>query len=123
MGLPALAARALRPKNRCGVEMTELLEKINALISAPTRDLDTIERTLTDGYAHALSLEAEKWRLEKRMNEVAQSMQRGDTVEKARELATLAQRVEGSVRDLTALRSRLTELRRHADAVRVGSPA
>jgi predicted nucleic acid-binding Zn-ribbon protein len=103
--------------------MTELLDKINALISAPTRDLDTIERTLTDGYAEALSLEAEKWRLEKRINEVAQSLQRGDTVKKARELATLAQRVEGSVGDLAALRSLLTELRRHADTVRIGSPA
>jgi hypothetical protein len=103
--------------------MTELLEKINALISEPTRDLDTIERTLTDGYAHALSLEAEKWRLEKRINEVAQSLQRGDTAEKARELATLANRVENSVVDLLALRAVLAELRRHADAVRVSSLA
>jgi hypothetical protein len=103
--------------------MTELLEKINALISAPTRDLDTIERTLTDGYAYALSLEAEKWRLEKRISEVAQSLQRGNTAEKARELATLANRVEGNVGDLVALRSVLADLRRHADAVRVSSPA
>jgi predicted nucleic acid-binding Zn-ribbon protein len=101
--------------------MTELLAQINALISAPARDLDTIERTLTDGYAHALSLEAEKWRLEKRINELAQSLQRGDTAKKARELAALAKRVEGSVDDLTALRSRLTDLRRHADDVRVGA--
>jgi predicted nucleic acid-binding Zn-ribbon protein len=103
--------------------MTELLEKINALISAPTRDLDTIERTLTDGYAHALSLEAEKWRLEKRINEVAQSLERGDTAKKARELAALANRIEGSAGDLVALRSVLAELRRHADAVRVANPA
>lgn len=101
--------------------MTELLEKINALISEPTRDLDTIERTLTDGYAHALSLEAEKWRLEKRIKEVAQTLQRGDTVKKAREIAALAQRVEGSVGDLTTLRSMLADLRRHADTVRVGA--
>jgi hypothetical protein len=102
--------------------MTELLEQINALINAPTRDLDTIERTLTDGYAQALSLEAEKWRLEKRINEVAQSLQRGDTATKARELAALAQRVEGSVGDLTVLRSLLSVLRRHADAVRIAAP-
>ena len=102
--------------------MTELLEKIKALMSAPTRDLETIERTLTDGYAQALSLEAEKWRLEKRINEVAQSLERGDTAQKARELAVLANRVEGNVGDLVALRSVLADLRRHADAVRVGSP-
>ena len=103
--------------------MTELLEKIKALMSAPARDLETIERTLTDGYAQALSLEAEKWRLEKRINEVAQSLERGDTAQKARELAVLANRVEGNVGDLVALRSVLADLRRHADAVRVGSPA
>jgi predicted nucleic acid-binding Zn-ribbon protein len=103
--------------------MSELLEKIKALMSAPARDLETIERTLTDGYAQALSLEAEKWRLEKRINEVAQSLERGDTAQKARELAVLANRVEGNVGDLVALRSVLADLRRHADAVRVGSPA
>ena len=103
--------------------MSELLEKIKALMSAPARDLETIERTLTDGYAQALSLEAEKWRLEKRITEVAQSLERGDTAQKARELAVLANRVEGNVGDLVALRYVLAELRRHADAVRVGSPA
>jgi hypothetical protein len=103
--------------------MTELLEQINALMSAPTRDLETIERTLTDGYAQALSLEAEKWRLEKRINEVAQGLERGDTAQKARELAVLANRVEGNVGDLVALRSVLADLRRHADAVRVGNAA
>jgi predicted nucleic acid-binding Zn-ribbon protein len=101
--------------------MTELLEKINALISAPTRDLETIERTLTDGYAQALSLEAEKWRLEKQITEVAQSLERGDTAMKARELAALANRVESSVGDLLELRSVLADLRRHAEAVRVGT--
>jgi hypothetical protein len=101
--------------------MTELLETIKALISSPTRDLDTIERTLTDGYAHALSLEAEKWRLEKRITEVAQTLPRGDTAKKAREIATLAERVEGSVGELRTLRSLLADLRRHADAVRVAA--
>ena len=101
--------------------MTELLKTIKALISSPTRDLDTIERTLTDGYAHALSLEAEKWRLEKRIKEVAQTLPRGDTAKKAREIATLAERVEGNVGDLRTLRSLLVDLRRHADAVRVAA--
>jgi predicted nucleic acid-binding Zn-ribbon protein len=121
MGLAALVARPAGPKNRCGGKMTELLDQINALISAPTRDLEAIERTLTDGYAHALSLEAEKWRLEKQIKEVAQGLQRGDTAKKAREIASLANRVEGSVGDLVALRSVLADLRRHADAVRVAS--
>lgn len=118
MGLAALALRARHPKNRTS-RMTEILEQINALIDAPAQDRETIERTLTDGYAHALSLEAEKWRLEKRINEVAQGLQRGDTAKKARELVELAKRVDGNHGDLTQLRSVLADLRRHLEAARV----
>jgi len=99
--------------------MTELLDKINALMDASTRDLDQIEHTLTDGYAYALSLEAERWRLEKRISEVAQSLERGDLAEKAMELSALAQRLDGNAGDLVRLRIVLTDLRRHADDVRV----
>ena len=101
--------------------MTELLDQIHALMRASTCDLDTIERTLTDGYAHALSLEAEKWRLEKRIAEVAQGLQRGDTAKKAQELSTLAKRLDGNADDLVHLRALLSELRRHADDVRVSA--
>lgn len=101
--------------------MTELLEQINSLMRDSTRDLDTIERTLTDGYAHALSLEAEKWRLEKRISEVTQTLQRGDTIKKARELSELASRLDGNAGDLLRLRGLLSELRRHADGVRVSA--
>jgi hypothetical protein len=99
--------------------MTELLEKINALIGAPTRDRATIERVLTDGYAHALFLEAEKWRLEKRISELVQDLQRGDTAKKTRELATLTKRVDGNVGDQARLRTQLEALRRQLDAVRI----
>ena len=120
MGRAALAAQGLRPKNRRTME--KLFGQIDALIGTSVRDLDEIERTLTDGYAHALSLEAEQWRIEKRIQEVAQGIQRGDTAKKARELSTLAKRLDGNADDLSALRSRLATLRRHADDVRVGSP-
>lgn len=103
--------------------MTELLAHIQALISASARDIDEIERTLTDGYAHALSLEAERSRLQRRLAEVAQGIQRGDTARKARELASLSKRLEGADGDLSTLRTLLGDLRRHADDVRVGSPA
>jgi hypothetical protein len=102
--------------------MTDVVEQIQAVLSASTRDLDEIERTLTDGYARALSLEAEKWRLEKRMTEVTSGIGRGDTVKKARELAALSERLQGNASDLTTLRALLVQLRRHADGVRVGSP-
>ena len=103
--------------------MTELLEQIKQMISTSARDLDQLERTLTDGYAHALSLEAEQWRVEKRIQEVAQTLQRGDTAKKARELTTLVKKLDESADDLTELRARLAVLRRHADDVRVGSPS
>jgi chromosome segregation ATPase len=103
--------------------MTELLQQIRSLISASARDIDQIERTLTDGYAHALSLEAERSRIERRMSEVTQGIQKGDTARKARELAELSERLDGARVDLTKLRALLGDLRRHADDVRVGSPS
>lgn len=99
--------------------MNRLTEKINALIDASTGDLDTIENTLTDGYALALSLEGERWRLEKRISEVAQSLQRGDVAEKAMELSALAKRLDGNAGDLSNLRALLSDLRRHANGVRL----
>jgi chromosome segregation ATPase len=96
----------------------DLFEQIRALIEASDRDLDRIERTLTDGYAHALSLEAEKWRIQKRITEVAQGLEHGDAAVKARELTTLARRLDGKADELSELRGRLGALRRHAEAMR-----
>jgi septal ring factor EnvC (AmiA/AmiB activator) len=125
MGLAALAHVPPATKNRLQVPspMSNLHDQIRALISASTRDLDEIERTLTDGYAQALSLEAERSRLQRRLTEVAQEIQRGDMAKKARELTALSERLDGNQDDLAALRGMLGDLRRHADDVRVGSPS
>ena len=96
----------------------ELFEEISALIEASDRDLDRIERTLTDGYAAALSLEAEKGRLERRMTEVARNLDQGDAHDMARELTALARRLDGNADELSVLRERLGDLRRHAETVR-----
>jgi hypothetical protein len=122
MGRATLAAGAGEAKNG-PTSMTEILDRINALIADSERDLDRIEETLTDGYAHALSLEAEKWRLEKRIAEIAHGMGRGDAAEKARELTSLSRRLDDKGGDLQRLRGLLGDLRRHADGVRVGSPS
>jgi hypothetical protein len=103
--------------------MTELLDQISALLGASTRDIDQIERTLTDGYARALSLDAERWRLEQRVTGLSQGIENGDTASKARELTDVAKRLESISGDLRQLRGTLVELRRHADDVRVGSPS
>ena len=102
--------------------MTELVDRIQTLIESEARDLDQIERTLTDGYAAALSLEAERWRIERRIAEVTQGIQRGDTAKKARELASLSQRLDGNAGTLARLRAMLVELRRHASGVRAHEP-
>jgi chromosome segregation ATPase len=103
--------------------MADLLDRISALLSAPTGDLDRIERTLTDGYARALSLEAESWRLERRVSVLSQEIDQGDIVTNARELADVARRLERNSDDLAELRRLLAELRGCADGARVGSPS
>jgi hypothetical protein len=103
--------------------MTELLDQIRALLDGSTDDLDQIERTLTDGYAYALTLETEKARLERRRTEVTHGIERGDTVKKAREIGELTERIDGNTDDLVLLRGLLVDLRRHAEGVRVGSPS
>ena len=95
----------------------DLYDRIRALIDGSDRDLERIERTLTDGYACALSLEAEQYRLQKRITQVAQAFDEGDAA-KVRELTSLAQRLDGAAGELSELRGRLGALRRHADCVR-----
>jgi hypothetical protein len=103
-------------------ELAALLESIDAVLSEPPAGGDDavarIEETLTDGYARALALEGERWRLERRIGEVARLLQSGDAARRAEELAALAQRLEGADGELGRLRNRLAELRQHAAAVR-----
>jgi hypothetical protein len=114
MGLAALAAPSDPPNNRAIIvsEMTHLLDEISSVISDPGADRAQVERTLTDGYAHALALEAERSRLRKRVDEVTQGLGRDRSGEKAQELSALAQRLDGNALDLSALRQVLAELKR-----------
>jgi septal ring factor EnvC (AmiA/AmiB activator) len=89
-----------------------LLNEIDALLQSRARDLALIERTLTDGYARALSLEAERARLEKRLSAVAATLERGDVDEKAKELLQLAKRLEAQDGSLSELREHLSRLRK-----------
>jgi chromosome segregation ATPase len=117
MGRAALAAQVGEPGESRVAMITELIDRIAALIAGSERDLDSIERTLTDGYAHALSLEAERQRLERRLAEVAQDVHTGGAAA-TRELSQLAVRLDGNAGELERLRGRLSELRRHADEIR-----
>jgi ABC-type phosphate transport system auxiliary subunit len=90
------------------VEMTALLDEITAVISDDEADRAQIERTLTDGYAHALTLESERLRLEKRIAELAG--QRGSKA--TQEVVMLNRELDGTAGDLAKLRSTLAELRK-----------
>ena len=94
-------------------------DAITALLDAPVGDhpLDEVERILTDGYAEALSLEAETVRLERRLTSAARGLADGDA-DQAREISSLARLLDGRNGDLAALRRMLSELRRRADELR-----
>jgi hypothetical protein len=103
-------------------DLTKLLQQIDAVLAqtSPTANADVtrIENTLTDGYASALQLEAERWRLERKIGEVARLIGNGDTERRAAELSRLSQLLASADGDLGILRLRLAELRQHAEAVR-----
>lgn len=98
-----------------------LLEQIDELLADPAEEpasLARLERTLTDGYAYALALEAERWRLEQRMSELTGGIGEGDQGLKAKELALLADRLSTNADLLSGLRGELTRLRDRTSAVR-----
>ena len=106
-------------------DLPSLLERIAILVdeqpgAAPGRLLEVMEHTLTDGYAHALTLEAEGIRLEREIGTALASMNAGRT---APGLAALAERLEAVERDVRLLRGRLAALRQKAEVVRRASLA
>ena len=52
------------------------------------------------------------------MTEVARNLDQGDAHDMARELTALARRLDGNADELSVLRERLGDLRRHAETVR-----
>jgi len=98
-----------------------LLEQIDELLAEPAEEpasLARLERTLTDGYAYALALEAERWRLEQRMSELAGELSDGNQELKTKELALLSDRLATNGSLLSGLRGELTRLRARTSAVR-----
>ena len=97
-------------------EIRTLLDSPPAGAEAPT--IDDIEHTLTAGYARALALEAERWRLERRITEVAAELGRNPEEVEHTELAHLGQRLSAADGDLSKLRGLLSSLRSRAEEVR-----
>jgi ABC-type phosphate transport system auxiliary subunit len=97
-------------------EIAELLRLPENGDGAPT--LAAIESTLTDGYAAALELEAERWRIEQRLGEVARDAGEVAAHSVAAELAELSERLETTDGELTRLRALLRKLQARARIVR-----
>ena len=99
-----------------------ILDEIQALLAAPIvgdgSDVARIEHTLTTGYASALALEAERWRIERRIAEVASLLDPEDGKLHAAELAKLSARLTSTGAELTRLRGMLSSLRARADEAR-----
>jgi len=86
-------------------EIAELLRMPEHGVGAPS--LDTIESTLTDGYAAKHALEAERWRVERRLGEVARGA--GEPAGR-REFARLSEQLETIDGELAKLRPLLHNL-------------
>ena len=104
-----------------------LLAQIEELLDAPAPDDSTaasattrFERTLTEGYAHALALEAERWRLHRRLGEAAANVDSNG--EGVKEISRLATRLAEADAELGRLRDRLEALRRRAQDLRLLPP-
>ena len=82
-----------------------------------------MEDTLTEGYAQALALEAERWRLERRLGEVARTVEGPDMSGFADELSALATRLTSAEGELAELRGLLGTLHERTRRVRVAERA
>jgi predicted nucleic acid-binding Zn-ribbon protein len=93
-----------------------VIDDIRDLLAAPKPAaaqpfLERVDTTLTDGYAHALQLEAERWRIECRIAEVLAALPENSEREHEPELAALGERLTSANETIAALRALLRSLR------------
>jgi hypothetical protein len=105
-----------------------ILGEIELLLAAtaarsPEADLARIEDTLTSGYARALELEAERWRLERQLGVLAADLSQDRAQDRIEELASLARKMSDTDGDLGRLRGLLAALRVRASAIRAEDDA
>ena len=98
-------------------------DDIRNLLAAPNPAaakpfLERLDATLTDGYAHALQLEAERSRIERRITEVVALLPEGADREHEPELVGLAERLTSANESIVALRALLTSLRERRSELR-----
>jgi hypothetical protein len=102
------------------IDYGALCDELSGLINAPQTHDDAsrarVERKLTDGYASAMSLEAERLRIERRIGEVAAQVSVRNRGAKTEELEDLSLRLRRASDDLRHLRGLLATLRRRVSA-------
>ncbi|HXY85685.1 MAG TPA: hypothetical protein VEH52_09390 [Gaiellaceae bacterium] len=99
---------------------------IRTLLAAPaTGDdaptVDQLEYVLTSGYARSMEIEAERWRIERRIADVAMGLVEGSPDGGTAELKSLAAKLRSADGDLHELRELLVSLRRRAEAARAAA--
>jgi hypothetical protein len=98
-------------------DLRPVIDRIRSLLDGRAADpggtLTDVEDTLTDGYAVALELEAERLRIERRMSELALTVERPEQADELRGLAVRLIETEASLAEIRAV---LAELRRVADS-------
>lgn len=87
-----------------GDDLTILFDRIRTLLNRKGSGSDEVEHTLTDGYARALALEADRLRTEDRIRELAGSE------EHVGELRSLKARLGRTESELSQLRDLLKVL-------------
>jgi hypothetical protein len=90
-------------------DILELLATPRPVVSKPF--LDRVDATLTDGYAHALQLEAERRRIERRIAEVVAGLGDQKVHRHEPELVELSERLMTTNANIASLRTLLTSLR------------
>jgi hypothetical protein len=93
-----------------------LLDAPDAGDGAPT--LADIEELLTAGYARAMALEGEQWRLQRRLVDVAMRLADDYNELQARELRKLAHELREIEDDLVGIRALIRSLRARANDTR-----
>ena len=102
-----MVSRASTLDNRSIVanEVPLLFERIRALLDEPEPDsaLEELEHTLTDGYARALVLEAERTRVERAIAELAHGIDDPIRIAELRDLSEQRTRADAELDRLRAL--------------------
>jgi hypothetical protein len=80
--------------------------------------LERLDATLTAGYAHALQLEAERSRLERRIGEIAAKLEAEHIGPEVSELASLGRRLTSASENIASLRTLLSSLRDRRTSIR-----